>query len=120
MKRLVILLALPFLFTCSAAIAQKPTAAGLGLNAVGSSGELKITPDMWFYDQELRRHKDPKEMVRAKAEYRAWQRTKRLAAMRWFGFSNSRPQASADPFNGDYSPRWTANPGYYPYRWNGV
>lgn len=120
MKRLVILLALPALLTCALAKAERPTRTGLGLSTVISPGELKVTPGMWYYDQALRRYNDPKAMVRAKAEYCAWQRAKRLAAMRWFGFSNSRPRASADPYNGDYSPRWTANPGYFPSRWNGV
>ena len=122
MKRLVILIlfALPVLFSYGTAQAQKPTTTGLGLNAVVSPGELQVTPEMWFYDQAMRQYNDPKMMVRARAEFRAWQRYRRLASMRWFGFSNTRPCASPDPFNGDYSPRWTANPGYFPSRWNGV
>ncbi|MGW8258281.1 MAG: hypothetical protein ACWGMZ_12405, partial [Thermoguttaceae bacterium] len=66
-----------------------------------SPGEVKATPEMWFYEQAMRQYQDPKMMVRANAEFRARQRQRRLAAMRWFGQSNSRPHANSDPFNGD-------------------
>jgi len=120
MKWLATLSALLFFLTAGEAQAQGSAHAGRGLNTVVSLGELKATPEMWFYDQAMRQYNNPKMLVRARAEYRAWQRTRRLESMRWFGFSNARPRASADPFNGDYSPRWTANPGYFPDRWNGV
>ncbi len=119
MKPLAFVLALPLFLTSGAAQAQRPD-SGLGLRSAVSPGELKATPEMWFYDQEMRQYNNPKFLVHARAEYRAWQRTRRLESMRWFGFSNSRPRASADPFNGDYSPHWTANAGYFPNRWNGV
>ncbi len=91
-----------------------------GLGVAVSSGELKVTPEMWFYDQAMRQYKDPKAQVRVREEFRTQQRIRRLESMRWFGFSNSRPRASADPFNYDYSPQWVSNPGYFPSRWNGV
>ena len=100
--------------------AEKPLSSGLGLGTSVSPGELKATPEMWFYDQAMRQYKDPKMAVRARAEFRANQRQQRLESMKWFGFSNSRPRASSDPFHGDYSPGWASNPGYYPWRWNGV
>ena len=120
MKRLLIALALPLLLTAGTARAERPVVGGLGLDSVVSPGDLKATPEMWFYDQAMRQYKDPKMAIRAKAEYRAAQRMRRIESMKWFGLSNSRPRASSDPFNGDYSPMWTANPGYYPSRWNGV
>jgi hypothetical protein len=58
--------------------------------------------------------------VRANADLRAQQRQHRIESMKWFGFSNSRPRASSDPFHGDYSPGWVSSSGYYPSRWNGV
>ncbi len=82
-------------------------------------GELQPTPEMWFYEQYQQQQDDPAAAVRRHAEARAAQRQNRLAAMRWFGMSNSRPRASSDPFNGDYSPRWTSNHGHYPDRWMG-
>jgi hypothetical protein len=85
-----------------------------------SPGEVTATPDMWFYQQYMRQYQDPKVAVRKNAEFRADQRMRRLAAMRWFGFSNTRPQASVDPQDSDYSPRWTSNDGVYPERWSGV
>jgi hypothetical protein len=120
MKRLIIVLALPLLLNVSVARADRPLAGSLGSDSALSASELKVTPEMWFYDQAMRQYKDPKMAVRARAEYRADQRQRRIAAMKWFGFSNSRPRASSDPFHGDYSPHWVASPGYYPSRWNGV
>ncbi len=75
---------------------------------------------MWFYQQAMRQYQDPKVAVRHAAELRRQQRQQRLAAMEWYGLSNSRPRASSDPFHGDYSPGWAANNLYYPYRWTGA
>jgi len=104
----------------SMAWAERPVTRNNNLQTIVSSGELKATPEMWFYEQALRNYKDPKMMVRANAQYRAEQRLRRLESMKWFGFSNSRPRVSSDPFQSDYAPHWTSNPGYYPSRWNGV
>jgi hypothetical protein len=71
---------------------------------------------MWFYEQDLRRHDDPKMAVRRKAESRAQQRQDRLAATRWYGISNSRPTASPTPFTSGYSAYWGSN-SYDPLRW---
>ena len=78
-----------------------------------------ITPEMWIYSQELNRHDDPAQAVRRKAELRGAQRMQRIAAMKWFGFSNARPQASTAPMMGVYSPAWIGN-GYDRYDWMGV
>jgi hypothetical protein len=85
-----------------------------------SPGELKATPEMWFYEQSVKQYQDPKMAVRANAEFQADQRQRRLAAMRWFGMSNSRPRACSDPMHGDYSPGWTSNNSTYPNRWEGI
>ena len=77
-----------------------------------------LTPEIWLYLQELRRHDDPKQAVRRKAEFRASQRQRRLAAMKWFGQSNSRPVAVGTPFMGTYSPMWSSNSAN-PFRWVG-
>jgi hypothetical protein len=120
MKRLLIALALPLLLTAGTARAERPTSPGVGVSSAASYSELKVTPEMWFYDQAMRQYKDPRMAVRANAEFRAEQRQRRLESARWFGFSASRPQASSDPFHGDYSPRWVSSPGYYPSRWAGT
>jgi hypothetical protein len=83
-----------------------------------SPGEIQATPEMWFYEQERLFYADPKNAVRANAEFRAYQRARRLAALRWYGFSNSRPLANPDPIHGIYSPRWVGN-GYIPSHWIG-
>lgn len=78
-----------------------------------------VTPEMWLYSQQLNRHDDPAQAVRRKAELRGAQRMQRIAAMKWYGFSNARPQASPVPMMGAYSPAWIGN-GYDRYDWIGV
>lgn len=85
-----------------------------------SLGELTPTPEMWFYEQQLREYRNPKNAVRRRAEFDADQRQQRLAAMDWYGYSNSRPNANATPFTGPgpYSPNWGGS-SLVPYQWNG-
>jgi hypothetical protein len=78
----------------------------------------QITPELYYYLSELRRHDDPKQAVRRKAELKAAQRNERIAAMKWYGLSNARPQASAMPFTDFYSPAWVGN-GYNRFEWIG-
>lgn len=78
----------------------------------------QVTPELWVYSQEQRRHDDPLQAVRRKAEFSANQRQARLAATRWYGFSNARPTASVTPTMGQYSPSWVGN-GLDRYDWVG-
>jgi hypothetical protein len=78
-----------------------------------------VPPEMWLYSEQIRRHDDPAQAVRRKAELRAEQRMGRIAAMKWFGFSNARPQASPIPMMGGYSPVWIGN-GRDRYDWVGA
>jgi hypothetical protein len=78
-----------------------------------------LTPEMWLYLQERDRYDDPAQAVRRKAEDRATQRNHRMAARKWFGFSNTRPTASPLPIMGSYSPFWAGND-IDPNRWNGI
>lgn len=84
-----------------------------------STDSITPTPEMWFYLQEQRRYDDPKAAVRRKAELRAAQRRDRIAARKWYGLSNLRPQANPTPLFGTYSPTWVANL-WEPYRWVGA
>jgi hypothetical protein len=84
-----------------------------------SSGMVEPTPEMWLYEQQLREYLDPGMAVRRNAEFRSAQRRNRMASLKWFGFSNQRPNASPDPYNGEYSPAWVGSSGLYPYRWSG-
>lgn len=78
----------------------------------------QMTPEMYLYLHELKRYDDPKQAVRRKAELKTAQRNQRLAAQKWFGVSNARPMASAQPFMDLYSPRWVGN-GYNSFDWIG-
>ena len=79
----------------------------------------QVTPELWVYSQEQRRHDDPALAVRRKAELKADQRLARLAAQKWYGLSNSRPEANPIPFMGQYSPSWVGN-GWNRYDWYDV
>jgi hypothetical protein len=84
-----------------------------------STSELAATPEMWFYEQYLRDYRDPKAMVRKKAEFRVAERERRLTMLKWYGIVSSRPSAGSDPVHSDYSARWVSNNHYYPSRWAG-
>lgn len=83
-----------------------------------SLGELTPTPSMWLYQQQLAEYKDPQAAVRRRAEYIAAQRDQRIAARKWYGFSNSRPRANGTPFMGTYSPAWVGTINE-PFQWPG-
>ena len=78
-----------------------------------------VTPELWVYSQEQRRHDDPAQAVRRKAEFQAEQRMARLASLKWYGYSNSRPEASMTPIMGTYSAGWGGN-GWNRYEWFGA
>jgi hypothetical protein len=75
------------------------------------------TPEMWFYEQERARHENPKVALRRKAELRSMQRQQRIAAMKWYGMSNSRPTVNPTPLFGAYSPTWVSY-GADPFHWH--
>lgn len=79
----------------------------------------QMTPEMWLVMEEMRRHDDPREAVRRKAEFRSTQRMRRIAAREWFGYSNMRPVANPIPWTSGYSPRWTSNNALRPDQWSG-
>lgn len=88
----------------------------VSLNGLSMS---EMTPEMWLYMQEMHRHDDPKTAVRRKAEYRAAQRERRIAAREWFGYSNARPTVNPDPMQAGYSAHWAANNAMRPDQWIG-
>ncbi len=79
----------------------------------------QVTPELYLYMQELRRHDDPKQAVRRKAEARTAAREARITAMKWYGMSNARPQANPIPFMGTYSPSWIGSHSDR-YDWYGI
>ena len=119
MKWLPIALALCLPLLAAPALAQGPADADIRIGNTISLGEVTPTPEMWFYQQTLLQYQDPKLAVRRKAEERSAQRRARIAARKWFGFSNTRPQAGADLVHGDYSPGWSSRSVNYPFRWGG-
>jgi hypothetical protein len=107
--------------SASAAWGQQPTIAKPKASSTEptSIGHVTPTPEMWFYDQELRQRYSPELAVRRKAEFETEQRMRRMAAREWFGIDNSRPIANPTPhIGGSYSPMWTGG-GRNPYHWAG-
>ena len=112
------------LVAASGAFAQDPASPiqrhdALGETVTVAPSLISPTPEMWFYQQEMDRYDDPREMVRLNAIARAEERRSRLAALKWYGFSNSRPQAHPFPWANNYSPAWVGNH-KYPYQWAGT
>lgn len=114
MPRLLFSLAFALVTLPALGLAQQPvspshTARPSYSPSVTKSSEVTATPEMWFYEQERLRNEDPNTMARARAEYEANQRQARLAALKWYGMSNSRPMAGTDTNNGVFAPKWTGN-----------
>ena len=84
-----------------------------------SPGEAQMSREARAHEQYLLQSQAQAESVHRAAVARAEQRTRRLESQRWFGISNSRPTASVDPVDGDYSPGWVSNYPFYPFRWVG-
>jgi hypothetical protein len=84
-----------------------------------SGSVVEPTSEMWFYQQERKDRLDTKLAIRRREMLKGIQRRQRIAAMRWFGFSNQRPTVSPDPINGYYSPFWAGNNPLSPYMWSG-
>jgi hypothetical protein len=98
--------------------AQKPAPQNHDLRRDVTTSQTTPTPEMWFYEQERNRYEDPRAAVRRKAELRAAQRGERLATMKWYGQSNSRPLVSTTPHCDTYGAGWVSNTSN-PYLWRG-
>ena len=75
--------------------------------------------DSWYYQpsNETGVYKpNPKMIVQQRAMAHGQQRSNRIAALNWYGMSNSRPTASPTPFTTLYSPAWQS-PGGKPFSW---
>ena len=70
----------------------------------------------WTYRPSTEREHTP-TISQQKAMARGAQRMARLEALRWYGFSNSRPTASPMAWTTMYSPGWQ-QPGGRPFAWH--
>jgi hypothetical protein len=95
------------------ASAQQPTGEDQAAERAAAS-----SPEIWLYQEQMRRYDDPHTAVRRNAEARAEQRRNRIAAMKWFGLSNARPVANPTPWGSMYSPSWISNSSR-PFGWSG-
>jgi hypothetical protein len=99
------------------------TLVALTLAGLSTASALEATPkapkaeagsEQWYRTEAA-----PKEMKlsRQRAIQRGDQRSARLEAMRWYGYSNSRPVATGIPYTAMYSPAWQ-QPGGRPFAWH--
>jgi len=109
---------LPILLALSLCLAAMAT-CGNSATAQDSDKQAQKADDAqanWYYGSEAK--KAPvTSIAQQKSQQRAEQRMARLEAMRWYGFSASRPTASGMPFTSSYSPSWT-RPGGRPFSWH--
>jgi hypothetical protein len=87
----------------------------VGQQAPPTSEPVPAGTESWEYRAAPERAA-PVRLSVQKAQARGAQRMARLEAMRWYGFSNSRPTAAAIPWTTMYSPAWQS-PGGRPFAW---
>jgi hypothetical protein len=117
MTRFAFCLSLVMALSCSAAWAQDVSfGPAKDVDPPQAEKEHTLTPEMYRYLSDLQRYGGPQDLTRVRAAREADQRKERLAAMRWYGYSNSRPMAAATPFTSQYGPRWVGGRNN-PYFW---
>jgi hypothetical protein len=84
-------------------------------DAVVDSTTVTNTEEAWHYRSPMP-HAETPSLAKQKAMLRGQQRMARLDAMRWYGFSNSRPTTAGIPWTSMYSPAWQT-PGGRPFPW---
>jgi hypothetical protein len=119
MRWLLLSLFVVFFLVTVPAMAQSPLTNEIRVGGgTAMTSEVAPTSEMWFYQEQLRQYMDPKMVRRRIAEGKAERRRARLAAQRWYGYSNTRPTVGMDPVHGDWGARWTSGNRYYPTRWS--
>lgn len=88
---------------------------GMAQDFSDATGEQIVTEESTYQPPEP--PTAPFSLAREKAVQRGEQRMARLAAMKWYGYSNSRPTATTAPFTTMYSPAWQM-PGGRPFAWH--
>lgn len=101
------------LFLVMGMAASTCLAAGNYSNAAAAAD--KNQEQSWLREQQAAKP-TPTDIVQQKAQIRAQQRMDRMAAMSWYGISNSRPTGGTTPFMGRYAPMWEM-PGGRPFAW---
>ncbi len=95
------------------ASASTPTAAQ-EFDSATPEAAAATAEDSWYRAPGPKAEKQ--SVAREKAIARGQQRMARLDAMRWYGFSGSRPTAASMPYTSMYSPAWQ-QPGGRPFAW---
>jgi hypothetical protein len=98
-----------------AAASVLATSGAVAQDAVLPADPAAVSEDGTYY-RPVSERTPPVRLSVQKAQARGAQRMARLEAMRWYGFSNSRPTAAAIPWTTMYSPAWQT-PGGRPFAW---
>ena len=105
--------------SAAAAYGQQPTLRITGDAPAVVTAEPVIPAERLTFEQDRHDYyQSPKSAIRANAEARAAQRRGRIAALKWYGLSKSRPIANPTPFTGPYSPGWVGSV-QSPFQWTG-
>jgi len=109
------------IFKYALTVAAAAAISGSALAARGHAQDLGApaeqpapSEDSWYRTPAPR--VDTPSVARQKAMQRGQERMARLQAIRWYGYSNSRPTAATMPFTTMYSPAWQ-QPGGRPFAW---
>jgi hypothetical protein len=98
-----------------ASVSARPGAAQeFGEAAVTRPAAETNDSESWYRSPTVKEEKIT--IAREKSMARGQARMARLDAMRWYGYSNSRPTAATMPFTTMYSPAWQM-PGGRPFAW---
>jgi len=100
---------------CSGACGSNEVALAQQLPA--PEQETAPQPEDYDYYRPVPRRVEAPTLAQQKAQARGEQRMARLEALKWYGFSNSRPTATAMPWTTMYSPAWQ-RPGGRPFAWH--
>ena len=103
-------------FVASAGVLVVAASPALAQQLPTPAQESAPSADDYSYYQPVHEKTPTPALAQQKAAARAEQRMARLAAMRWYGFSGSRPTASGLPWTTMYSPAWQ-QPGGRPFAW---
>jgi hypothetical protein len=91
------------------------SAAAQQIESAPQNSTAPAAGESWSYRPATERDGEL-SISKQKAMARGAQRMARLESMRWYGFSGSRPTATAMPFTTMYSPAWQM-PGGRPFAW---
>ena len=101
---------------CVLAVGILATSCFAAGNLMSTGAGDNAQEQSWNREQKTSAKIEARAYIQQRAQARAQQRQDRIAAMNWYGMSNSRPNAATTPYTSRYSSVWEM-PGGRPYSW---